>query len=77
MNEYSDIVNILLKNLSLLMLLRKVIIINVKILKDRVSDLKLKIIISRKFGLKNYLKKLTYFLIYLLKNPNETKRAYF
>jgi hypothetical protein len=32
------------------MLLLKVIIINVKILKDRVFDLKLKIIISRKYG---------------------------
>jgi hypothetical protein len=50
MNELIDIVNILLKNLNLRMLLQKVIIINVKILKDRVFDLKLKIIISKKFG---------------------------
>jgi len=50
MNELNDIVNILLKILNLLMLLLRDIIINVKILKDRGFDLKLKIIISRKFG---------------------------
>jgi len=63
MNELSDIVNIQLIILNLLMLLLKVIIISVKILKDRDFDLKLKIIISKKFGSENYLKNLTYFHI--------------
>ena len=63
LNELNDIVNIQQKILSLLMLLLKDIITSVKILKDKGFDLKLKIIISRKFGSENYLKNLTYFHI--------------
>jgi len=52
MSEFYDIVSILLMILNLLMLLQNDIIIIVKLLKNKVIDLELMIIILRKFGLR-------------------------
>jgi len=75
MSEFYDIVSILLMILNLLMLLQNDIIIIVKLLKNKVIDLELMIIILRKFGLENYLKNLTYFLVLGLIFPDRKKIA--
>ena len=63
MSEFYDIVSTPQMILNLQMHLLNDTIITVKILKDKVIDLRLRRIILKRFGLENYLKNLIYFHI--------------